>query len=164
MSLSRYVIVLSEMSPRYIRWPNAFEREEIKTAYEEQYGFPGAVGAIDGVHMATAPRIQPQNYVNRHHTYSILVPLCCTNLLYRDVCCGESGAVGDVRNFKRSPLSRNLTRPELLSEGEHLIGDEAYTCTDMLYIDFCSNKQKYDNMTVQYSIASLYLTASQKLK
>lgn len=131
-----YVIeALRELAPRYIKWPSPVEREEIKNFFETHYGFPGAVACADGVHIVcTAPLEQPQRYVNRHHSYSILVQAVCDHrLLYRDVYVGEPGSIGDVRNFDRSPLSRNLlTNQGLLSHGEHVIGDGAYRCNDMV--------------------------------
>lgn len=35
--------------------------------------------------------------------------------------------LGDARNFERSPLSLNLlTSPDMLTDGEHIVGDGAY--------------------------------------
>lgn len=129
-----YIIqALREMAPRYIKWPDAYEREIIKAEFEDKYGYAGAVGCMDGVNIdVTAPLEQAQRYVNRHDRYSVLVQAVCDHrLLYRDVYAGEAGCIGDVRNFDRSPLSLNLlTSPDLLSEGEHILADGAYTLTD----------------------------------
>lgn len=77
-----------------------------KLIFEERYGYPGCIGCIDGVHIdITAPLENPQSYVNRHHNYSILVQAVCDDkMLYRDVYCGNPGAIGDVRNFENSDL------------------------------------------------------------
>lgn len=125
--------VLSELAYKYVKWPAALERDRIKTYFEEKYGYIGAVGCIDGVHInITAPLENPNNYVNFHDNYSILVQAVCDHrLVYRDVYCGNPGAIGDARNYNSSDLSKNLlTNPDMLSEGEHILGDSAYTLTD----------------------------------
>ncbi|KAK3914166.1 Protein ALP1-like [Frankliniella fusca] len=127
--------VLHQMAPRYIKWPTAFERENIKTNLEERYGFPGTVGAIDGTHIPiTAPTLHQQDYVDRHGDYSILVQAVCDDkLLLRDVYAGQARAIGDVRKYNRSPLSLNLLlSQEMMSDDEHIIGDSAYVCTKHL--------------------------------
>ncbi|KAK3925265.1 Protein ANTAGONIST OF LIKE HETEROCHROMATIN PROTEIN 1 [Frankliniella fusca] len=139
-----YVIeVLREMRSRYIKWPDAQEREIIKAAFEENYGYPGVVGCIDGVSIEiTAPLEDPQRFINRHDQYSMLVQAVCDHrLLYRDVYVGEPGCIGDVRNFNRSPLSLNLlTSPDFLSDGEHILGDGAYQpLTSKVLIPYTNN-------------------------
>ncbi|KAK3920911.1 Protein ANTAGONIST OF LIKE HETEROCHROMATIN PROTEIN 1 [Frankliniella fusca] len=123
----QYIIeALRNMAPDYIKWPNEYEREIIKAHFEEKCGFVGVVGCMDGVSInITAPLEQPQRYVNRHHSYSILVQAVC---------------IGDSRNFDRSPLSKNLlTCPELLSDGEHIIADGAYTLTDKVLVPYTND-------------------------
>ena len=125
-----YIIeMLREMAPNYIKWPDAREKERIKASFEAQYGYLGVVGCIDGVNIEiTAPLEDPQQFVNRHDQYSMLVQAVCDDkLLYQDVYVGEAGSIGDARNFERSPLSSNLlTSPDMLSDDEHIIGDGAY--------------------------------------
>ncbi|XP_026287139.1 uncharacterized protein LOC113212589 [Frankliniella occidentalis] len=118
------------------------KREHIKARFERKYGYIGAVACIDGVHIEiTAPLENRDQHVNRHHTYSMLVQAVCDDqLLYRDVYIGNPGAIGDVRNFDNSDLSMNLlTDPDMLSEGEHLLGDGAYILTDKLMIPYGDN-------------------------
>ncbi|KAK3907391.1 Protein ANTAGONIST OF LIKE HETEROCHROMATIN PROTEIN 1 [Frankliniella fusca] len=149
--------VLSELSGTYVKWPNALERDRISTEISEKYGYIGAVGCIDGVHIdITAPLENAQHYVNRHHSYSILVQAVCDNkMLYRDVYIGNPGAIGDVRNFDHSPLSLNLlTNPDMLSEGEHLLGDGAYTLTDKLMIPYADNGNLEEYMRTHNALLS----------
>ncbi|KAK3913140.1 Protein ANTAGONIST OF LIKE HETEROCHROMATIN PROTEIN 1 [Frankliniella fusca] len=132
---SYLIEVLTEMSHRYIKWPNALEREEMSSYFEQRFGYPGIVRAIDGTYVhITAPLVQSQRYVNRHHRYSILVQAVCDHRLpYRDVYNGEAGSIGDARNFEKSPLSSHLLlAPDRLSDGQHIVGDGAYTLTDKL--------------------------------
>lgn len=126
------------MGGRYIAWPDAAERIRIKTNMERISGFPGCVGMLDGKHITiTKPHEEPAAYRNRHHNYSILVQgVCDDNLMIRDLYVGEAGSLHDARVFRRSPLCRNmLYRPDMFSEGEHLIGDSAYMLTDKVSIE-----------------------------
>ena len=128
----KYIIeALREMAPLYMAWPNAYERELISNEFEALYGYPSVCGWIDGclIHI-TAPLEQPQEYVDRHHQYSILLQgVCDYNLLFRDVYIGEPGSVGDKRTFRRSPLGRNILRDPLVVGDKHLLGDGGYTLT-----------------------------------
>lgn len=127
-----YVIMiqcLRELASRYIRWPDARERDVIKHEFERRYGYPGVVGVIDGTHITiTAPLEQKRKYVNRHHNYSVIAQAVCGhNKLFRDIFVGQPGSVGDARTFSRSPLCRNLIRgAPFISDDEHLLGDGAY--------------------------------------
>ncbi|KAK3920663.1 Protein ANTAGONIST OF LIKE HETEROCHROMATIN PROTEIN 1 [Frankliniella fusca] len=149
--------VLSELSEKYVKWPDELERQTIQEEFAMKYGYIGAVGCIDGIHIEiTAPLENPNDYINRHHTYSLLVQAVCDqNLLYRDVYIGNPGAIGDVRNFDNSPLSRNLlTNPDMLSEGEHILGDGAYTLTDKLIIPYGDDGHIPDWMRTHNSLLS----------
>lgn len=133
----RTACCITSIAGQYICWPDRFEREHIAHEFEEMTGYVGCAGAIDGVNtFCTAPYEQAQRYVNRHHTFSILTQAVCDHRkLYRDVYVGEPGSVGDVAMFERSPLGDNLfRRPDMLSEGEHIIGDQAYTLSDKVNI------------------------------
>ena len=62
---SFFIEILRELAPNYIKWPDARERQIIATEFEERYGYPGAIGWIDGVNVdITAPLEHPQAYVN----------------------------------------------------------------------------------------------------
>lgn len=123
------VKVLKGLTDKFVKWPSDVERDGIKTHFEQQYGYPGVVGCIDGVHIQiTAPLEQPQRFVNRHHQHSVMVQAVCDHrLLYRDFYVGEVGCVGDRRMYERSPLSNNLLlRDDMLEEDEHIVGDGAH--------------------------------------
>ena len=120
------------MAPRYIKWPTARQRAETKQYFQERFGYPGVVGIIDGTHVTiTAPLESPQDYINRHDQYSILVQIVCDHQQrIIDFFGGNTGRIGDVRNYDRSPLSvKLLTNPLMVREDEHLLGDGAYTLT-----------------------------------
>lgn len=125
------ILALREMAPRYVKWPNAFERELISGIFEALYGYPSVCGCIDGCLICiTAPLEQPQQYVDRHHQYSLILQgVCDHNLLFRDFYIGQPGSVGDKRTFKRSPLGRNILRQPAVVGDNHLLGDGGYTLT-----------------------------------
>ena len=69
----------------------------------------------------------------------VIQAVCDKRMLYRDVYVGETGSVGDLRTFQRSPLASNLfLRRGLLSEGEHLLGDGAYPLSPQVNISAVS--------------------------
>lgn len=131
-----YLVVieaLRELAPKFIKWPDRFERDRLKIATERRTGYPGIVSFIDGtLILITAPVIQKEVYRDRHEDYSINVQAVCdSNLLYRDIYVGEPGSNHDTMVFKRSPLSDSLLeRREILGEDEHIIGDGGYQLTD----------------------------------
>ncbi|KAK3929359.1 Protein ANTAGONIST OF LIKE HETEROCHROMATIN PROTEIN 1 [Frankliniella fusca] len=131
----RIIKALRQVAPLFIQWPNQFERDNIKADFERRYSYPGVVGCIDGTHIyITAPTIQSQRYINRFKKYSILLQAVCDNEgVFRDIFVGQPGSIHDSRMYKRSPLSQNLLHnAEMLSPGEHILGDGAYTLTDKL--------------------------------
>ncbi|XP_052125186.1 uncharacterized protein LOC127749740 [Frankliniella occidentalis] len=157
-----YIIeALAALAPRFIKWPDALEKEEIKSDFKERHGYPGVVGAIDGVLFPIqTPLEQPARFQDRHHHYSMLAQAVCNHkLLYRDFYVGEVGGIGDSRNFDRSALSVNLlTSPHLLSAEEHILGDGAYTLTSKMLTPYRNGQ-----MTVRQR-AHNFLHSAQQLE
>ncbi|KAE8741563.1 hypothetical protein FOCC_FOCC012900 [Frankliniella occidentalis] len=139
--------VLRELRGRFIKWPSNREMASIARIFEGRYGYPQVVGCIDGCHIPIPkPLEQEQQYVNRHHQYSLLVQgVCDDRLLFRDVFIGQPGAVGDARMYRRSPLSQIMLRQQNFMDGFHLLGDGAYPLTDKLLIPYKDN----GNMTLR---------------
>ncbi|XP_026279689.1 uncharacterized protein LOC113207370 [Frankliniella occidentalis] len=139
--------VLRELRGRYIKWPSNREMARTARIFEDRYGYPQVVGCIDGCHIPIMkPSEQPQQFLNRHHQYSLLLQgVCDDRLLFRDVFLGQPGAVGDARTFRRSPLSQSMLRHRDFMDGFHLLGDGAYPLTDKLLIPY----KDYGNMTVR---------------
>ncbi|KAK3914846.1 Protein ALP1-like [Frankliniella fusca] len=117
----------------------------ISRSFERKYGYLSMVGCVDGCHVyTTAPLEQPQRYINRHHTYSIILQgTCDDNLVFRDAFIGQPGSVGDSRTFQRSPLGKFLLRYQNFMRNYHILGDGAYTLTDKVIIPF----KDYGNLT-----------------
>lgn len=131
-----YVVeALRELAPQYISWPDAAERTQIRTTFEDATGFPGIIGCIDCTHVyITAPMIDTAQYKNRHHSYSFNVQAVVDNdLLVRDLHVGEVGSMHDRRVFRRSPLCRSLLMDEdAIDAEEHILGDGAYPTTNFV--------------------------------
>jgi len=150
---------LREMAPQFIQWPNEYERDTIKRIMERKYNYPGVAGCVDGSHIyITAPVIQHNRYVNRFTKHSILLQVVCDhNKVLRDIYVGEPGSIHDSRMFNRSPLSHNLLHDNtMLSYGEHILGDGAYTLTDKVLLPITLNLSEL-NIFYLFSLFKLFL-------
>lgn len=117
---------LREMAPKFIKWPSPVERERISRRIHERSGYDGIVAIMDGTLInVTAPIIQKERYMDRHHSYSInVLAVCDDQLLYRDVYVGNPGSVHDIRVFQRSTLyDFLLDREDIVAPHEHIIAD-----------------------------------------
>ena len=86
----RVVEAIMSMEEEFIRWPDSAERRIIAHRIEEDTGFPGCVGVVDGthVHFAQRPAIDPECYWTRKHKYSINATVVCDDkrrILYYQV-------------------------------------------------------------------------------
>ena len=92
--------------PQYVQIPNGDRLKEIVEGFETFWGFPQAVGAIDGSHI---PIIRPDesasDYYNRKGYYSIIMQAMVDfRGLFMDVYIGWPGKVHDARVFVNSSL------------------------------------------------------------
>ncbi|XP_068671115.1 putative nuclease HARBI1 [Montipora foliosa] len=70
----RVMLAVLNLYPEYIKWPNAREAHEIAHAFQDEWGFPGVVGLIDGTHVHIgAPEHEPDAYINRKKFHSFNV-------------------------------------------------------------------------------------------
>ncbi|KAK3919807.1 Protein ANTAGONIST OF LIKE HETEROCHROMATIN PROTEIN 1 [Frankliniella fusca] len=140
-----YVIeALMELAERFITWPAEEERQQIKETFQRATGFPGVIGCIDCTHVyITAPLRDAQQYINRHHKYSINVQAVVDNKLQvRQLHVGEAGSMNDARVFRKSQLYQALISNEpgiVINRDEHIVGDGAYTLTDFMMKPFENN-------------------------
>ncbi|KAE8743753.1 hypothetical protein FOCC_FOCC009628 [Frankliniella occidentalis] len=157
------IFVLSELSERYVRWPLPGERNAISDVCEARSGFPGVVGAVDAsyIPLCTAPVIEAQRYVNRHHDYAVsLQGVVDPALVFRDIYVGEPGSLHDSRVFRRSPLSRRLLEDDtLLDQDQHILGDSAYILTDKVLTPYRNN----GNLTVRQTNYNAMLSSSRSM-
>jgi hypothetical protein len=89
-----------------ISFPKGDDLLQVTQGYEDAWGFPMCVGAIDRTHIAIlAPSENHTDYVNRKGFHSILMhALVDCNYLFRDVVIGWPGSVHDAKMFSNSTI------------------------------------------------------------
>ena len=99
---------------------------DIKSSFEEEGGFPGIIGVVDGTHIRIrAPEKEPEAYINRKKFHSINVQLVCDdNMVFTHVLAGWPGSVHDSRVMRNSELWR--TAAHKFPGDTHLLGDGGY--------------------------------------
>ena len=72
---------------------------DIKSSFEEEGGFSGIIGVVDGTHIRIrAPEHEPEAYINRKKFQSINVQLVCDDkMVFTHVLAGWSGSVHDSK-------------------------------------------------------------------
>lgn len=122
--------ITNNLADRFIHLPEGNDARNTIQKFEEQRGFPGILGAIDGSHIPIqAPLKDPEQYINRKSFHSVQLQVVCDmDMKFIDVFCGFPGSVHDARVFRNSPLFVDAERNrDLLFPGNsHLIGDAAY--------------------------------------
>ena len=98
--------IATHLLPQYVHIPQGDRLKEIVEGFETCWGFPQAVGGIDGSHI---PIIRPDesasDYYNRKGYYSIIVQAMVDfRGLFMDVYIGWPGKVHDTRVFVNSSL------------------------------------------------------------
>ncbi|XP_015763907.1 PREDICTED: putative nuclease HARBI1 isoform X2 [Acropora digitifera] len=80
----RVVLAAVSLCGQYIKWPTGNQMPDIKSSFEEEGGFPGIIGVVDGTHIRIrAPEQEPEAYINRKKFHSINVQLVAHNTLQR---------------------------------------------------------------------------------
>lgn len=130
-------LICDNLMNEMIVWPSEQKQKQIAHKFQENNGFPGIVGAIDGSHIPIkTPKEQHENYINRKGTHSVILQAVCdSEMHFIDLYCGWPGSVHDSRVFRNSPL---LNKASKLDKNFHLIGDAAYplqTCMLTPYKD-----------------------------
>ena len=122
--------VTNNLAQRCIHLPEGKDARNTIQKFEEQRGFPGILGAIDGTHIPIQAVLKdPEKYINRKSFHSVQLQVVCDmDMKFIDVFCGFPGSVHDARVFRNSPLFVDAERnKDLLFPGNsHWIGDTAY--------------------------------------
>ena len=136
---------------KYVHVPNTDILQEIVNGFESQWGFPQAVGAIDGSHIPIIKPLQSaSDYYNRKGYYSILIQgLVDYRGLFMDVIIGWPGKVHDARVFSNSSCFRKGNENVLFPQWSRningvsvplvVLGDSAYPLLPWLMKPYLEN-------------------------
>jgi hypothetical protein len=99
-------VILQNLCPHFITWPNDAEKEIIAVRFSK-YGLPNVIGAIDGSHIPIKkPEENGNDYYNREKYHSLVLQAICTpNLMFIDCDVRWPGSVHDGRVFRTSDIS-----------------------------------------------------------
>ena len=130
---------INKRLPNVINIPQGEDLLQVIQCYEEKWGFPMCVGAIDGTHIPILARTESHtDYVNRKGRHSIIMQAVVDcYYLFRDIVVGWPGSVHDARVLSNSGIFKKANANELFSEvqskqiGDNdihplILGDPAY--------------------------------------
>ena len=97
------------LGPKLIKFPTTKEGlEKLTKNFEDKFGFPMAVGCIDGTHIPVCqPNKNPHDYFCCKMKHSINVQAVCDHEgCFLDVDCSWSGSVHDAKVFGNSAINK----------------------------------------------------------
>ncbi|CAK9784511.1 unnamed protein product [Cutaneotrichosporon oleaginosum] len=129
----RAAAAIASLTQSVIVWPRGKYKRALKYEIFDQYGIPGCLGFIDGVHipLRKAPAMPEESarcFWTRKKTYALLVLAACDStkrFIYARI--GMNGAASDIRVQNESELCTNPSA--LFRHGEHFIGDAGFRAT-----------------------------------
>ena len=115
--------ISTHLFSEYVYIPRGEKLREIVNGFESDWGFPQAVGAIDGSHIPIVRPIEcASDYYNRKNYYSVIMQGLVDHLgLFMDVCIGWPGKVHDARVFTNSLLYQKGTNSSLFPDWKRTI-------------------------------------------
>ncbi|XP_067000263.2 uncharacterized protein [Anabrus simplex] len=124
---------LCVLSGRYIFWPSLERCGTITKAFEDQYGFPGVIGAIGSVHISIKRPVSeddPNQFLNNKlNIYTtVMQAVCDDKMIFQNVCVGFPGRCSPSQVLVGSPLYSRLvdrTNP-LIEPHKHILGSSSY--------------------------------------
>ncbi|XP_016418989.1 putative nuclease HARBI1 [Sinocyclocheilus rhinocerous] len=137
--------------PEVITIPQAEKLKELSLNFEQRWGLPQCVGAIDGSHIPIlAPQEYHTEYFNRKRWYSIVLQAVVdAKGLFWNVFAGLPGSLHDARVLRLSALWELAERRHLFAQqyrningqdvGFYILGDAAYPLTSWLMKPFPDN-------------------------
>ncbi|GAB6021507.1 hypothetical protein CHUAL_014132 [Chamberlinius hualienensis] len=149
-----YALIRLNHQEGIISWPTKERAQTIQMQFEEKYGFPDTIGAIDGMHIKIiAPKLHPESYINRKKFHAIcLQAVCDSRMLFTDCYIGERGSVHNACVFKRSDLSEQMKHKAhiMFPNNSHIIGDAAYPLMENLMVPF-KNTAALSDQEIHYN-------------
>ena len=143
--------IAQHLLPKYVHFPQGRQLEEIVEGFERLWGFPQAVGAIDGSHIPILrPRESAADYYNRKGFYSVIMQAVVDYRgRFMDVNIGWPGKCHDARVFVNSSFYLKGNSGSLLPQATRrlsgvdvplvLLGDPAYPLLPWLMMPFPDN-------------------------
>lgn len=143
-----------------IKFPQT-ENELQATAdtFQENWQFPGCVGAIDGSHI---PIKRPGNEGADYHNYkgwfsTVLLATVDANYKFTYVNVGYPGRVHDAGIFQTCGLKKRLEEG-LLDSSQHLIGDGAFPLSSYMMKPFVGTNLPTDKELFNYRLSRARMT------
>ena len=144
--------IVTVLMKTYIAFPKDDALRAVVNGFENKWGFPQCVGAIDGSHIPiSAPELNHTDYYNRKGWYSMIVQAVVDHeYLFRDICVGWPGSVHDARVFVNLQIYKKITEDCILGSepcrtilGKQIplciVGDSAYPIQTWLMKPFAHN-------------------------
>ncbi|XP_046567601.1 putative nuclease HARBI1 [Haliotis rubra] len=130
--------VIASLQNRMIRWPDEQRRAEIAATVQQNSGFPGVVGFLDGTHIRlSSPIGQDRDYYNRKGYPSMQLQLAVDHeLQIISAYTGWPGCCHDARVLRNSMIYQKAERGQLFSNAQHLFADNAYPLRNWLITPF----------------------------
>ncbi|KAM7297561.1 uncharacterized protein ISCGN_022712 [Ixodes scapularis] len=126
-------VILSELEPRFVRFPKPDQLEDHMQRFTAVTGFPQGVGALDGCHIEICP---PKEYAADYHNYKgwysmILLAVVDHNYRFLYVNVGSPGRNHDSAVFRKSML------PALIASDLFRVGTKQIAGCDVGPIILC---------------------------
>ena len=141
---------LNEHFQEYIVMPNEEEKDEIAAQFASRDNFPGVMGCIDGcqIQIRKPPFYNlpaPERFFNRKARYALNLMIIRDNRYrIRHYSGRYPGSVHDARIWSESGIKQVLEHQYNPEKPRHLIGDEAYPCSNILLTPF--NRARADSL------------------
>lgn len=143
--------VCTLLAPEQISFPDQEKLQDMAAYFENRWGLPQCVGAIDGSHIPIiAPRDYHCDYFNRKGWHSIILQGVVDGKgLFWNVYTGMAGSLHDARVLRLSTLWELVERGSLypaytrdvggVNMGYYVLGDSAYPLQSWLLKPFPDN-------------------------
>ena len=98
--------IIELLLKKYINFPVGHRLQQVIQGFQEKWGVPQCVGAIDGCHVPISPlSMCHTDYYNRKGWYSVIIQAIADhNYLFTDIYIGWAGSVHDARVFTHSTV------------------------------------------------------------
>ena len=109
--------IVDYLLPKYIRFPCSDQQQQYIDNFENKWGVPQCIGAIDGSHIPVSPpSLCHTDYYNRKGWYSVLLQAVVDYKYYfLDIYTGWPGSVHDARVLAHSTFYKKANAGQLLS-------------------------------------------------